>query len=122
MCLPGPSQIFREQLSKLCEAIEADPLRIANKLIANGLIAPNISKNIKSMSGTAYDKADAIVEELQRQLEADSNQVQFLVKISNFLIAQADKPLKDIGNKMMKQIKEWIIQHTYLYIQIEHYT
>ena len=60
------------------------------------------------MSGTAYDKADAIVEELQRQLEAlaDSNQVQFLVKICSFLIAQADKPLKDIGNEMMKQIRE----------------
>ena len=81
-------------------------MRIANKLNADGLIAPNIRKNIKSMSGTAYDKADAVVEELQRQLEADSNQVQFLVKICSFLIAQADKPLKDIGNEMIKQIRE----------------
>ena len=98
--------MFRKQSAKLCKAIEANPLRIANELNADGLIAPNIRKDIKSMSGTAYDKADAIVGELQRQLEADSNQVQFLVKICNFLLAQADKPLKDIGNEMMKQIRE----------------
>ena len=98
--------MFQKQFAKLCKAIEANPLRIANELNADGLIAPNIRKDIKSMSGTAYDKADAIVEELQRQLEANSNQVQFLVKICNFLITQADKPLRDIGNEMMKQIRE----------------
>lgn len=101
--------MFRKQSAKLCKAIEANPLRIANELNADELIAPNIKKDIKSMNGTAYDKADAIVEELQRQLEADSNQVQFLVKICSFLKMQADNPLKDIGNEMMKQIREWII-------------
>ena len=56
------------------------------------------------MSGTAYDKADTIVEELQRQIDADSNPVQFLIKISKFLQNQKDKALKDIGNEIMEQL------------------
>ena len=94
------------QSANLCDAIEADPLRVANRLNACRLIAPSIKKDIKSMSGTAYDKADAIVEELQRQIDADSNPVEFLRKISSFLKKQTDKTLKEIGDEIMNQLSQ----------------
>ena len=53
------------------------------------------------MNGTAYDKANKIVMELQRQIVADDNPVQFLRQICNVLIKQEDKILNNIGTKMM---------------------
>ena len=93
------------QSAKLCEAIEADPLRVANGLNADELIGPNVRKNIKG-SGSLYDKADTIVEELQRQIEADSNPIQLLKKISSFLQNQSDKTLNKIGNEIFKQLSQ----------------
>lgn len=100
-----PSEIFRTHSANLCDAIEADPLRIVNRLNAAKLIAPNIQKDVKSMSGTSYDKADKIVEEIQRQLDANNSPVEFLTKICEFLQQQTDSILIDIGNKMMTQLQ-----------------
>ena len=94
------------QSAKLCEAIEADPLRVANELNADELIGSNVRKNIKGMTGTSYDKADTIVEELRRQIEADSNPIQLLKKISSFLQNQSDKTLNKIGNEIFKQLSQ----------------
>ena len=57
------------------------------------------------MSGTSYDKADKIVEEIQRQLDANSSPTEFLIKICEFLQQQTDSILIDIGNKMMTQLQ-----------------
>ena len=42
---------------------------------------------------------------MQRQLDANSSPVEFLTKICEFLQQQTDSTLKDIGNKMMTQLK-----------------
>ena len=56
------------------------------------------------MNGTNYGKADKIVGELQRQLDANSSPVEFLTKICEFLQQQTDSILKDIGEKIMSQL------------------
>ena len=73
----GPSEIFRVHSASLCNAIEADPLRIVNSLIAEKLLSSHVRYDITSMNGTAYDKANKIVGELQRQIIANDNPVQF---------------------------------------------
>ena len=45
--------------AKLCYAFEDDPLRIANRFNADGLIASSkYQEDIKSMNGTVHDKSD----------------------------------------------------------------
>lgn len=100
----NPSGIFRKQFDKLCDAIEADPLCVANRLNADRLIGPNIRNDVTSMTGTAYEKANKIVGEIQNRLDADNNPVQLLLKICYFLQKQGDKILVDIGDKMMSQL------------------
>ena len=56
------------------------------------------------MTGTAYEKANKIVIELQRQLNADDNPDGFFKKISEFLESQSDRTLKKIGEKMKNSI------------------
>lgn len=97
-------QIFRNHSSDLCDAIEADPLRIVNQLNANDLIAPTVQRDIKSMSSNNYDKADKIVEEIRRQLKANSSPADYLMKICLFLQKQSDNVLRVIGSKMMSQL------------------
>ena len=52
----------------------------------------NKSECSKIMNGTAYDKANKIVGELQRQIVTNDNPVQFLRQIC-VLIKQEDKTL-----------------------------
>ena len=57
------------------------------------------------MSGRAYDKANEIIQELQRKLDADKeNSVQYLEGICIFLQKQKDTTLKNIGEKMKKEL------------------
>ena len=100
----NPSGIFRKHSSKLCNAIEADFLRIANGLNADELISPYIINNVTTMTGTAYERANIIVRDIQRKLDADDDPVQLLLKICDFLQKQGDKILIDIGDKMMSQL------------------
>ena len=51
-----------------------------------------------------YDKADIIVEKLQRQIDDDEHPIELLKKICDFLLEQTDESLKDIGTKMMSQL------------------
>ena len=67
----NPFKIFQTHSSKLCDAFEADPLRIVNGLIADDLISSNLRKDISSMSGKSYDKASNIIDEIQRHLQYD---------------------------------------------------
>ena len=103
------SDIFRTHSADLCKAIEAGPLRIANELNADNLIAPNILSDVRSMSGNNFDKADKIVGEMDRQLNANSDPVEFLNKICELLQQQTDSTLKDIGIKMMSRLNcQWL--------------
>lgn len=102
MIICDPSEIFQVHSAKLCDGFEANPLRSVNNLTAERLLPPHVKKDVGSMSGvTPYQKASKIVEELERQLEADSNPAEFLGKICNFLIKQTYKTLKDIGIEIM---------------------
>ena len=102
MQLLDPLKLFRDQFANLCNAIEASPLRIANELLANELISPNIQRNVASMTGTSYDKASIIVGEMWRKLGAAKSQDSFLRRICEFLLLQADKTLRDIGDSMIR--------------------
>ena len=54
------------------------------------------------MSGNAYDKADKIVNELQRQVKEKG--IDFLKPICDFLLNQ-NQVLKDISIRMKRQLK-----------------
>ena len=59
-----------------------------------------MQKDVTSMTGTAYEKANKIVTEIQRQLDNDDNPAQFLTNFCDFLIKQENKILKVIGTEM----------------------
>ena len=103
-CKRNASEIFQSQFAYLCDAVEANPLRIVNKLISAGLIAPYIRNDVTTMTGTAYDRANRIVAEIQRLLDADDYPDKFLGKICDFLRKRTDKTLKIIGGKMKKEL------------------
>lgn len=100
-----PSDIFRNQSAKLCDAIEVDYLRIAKGLEAKNLIAPNCLKDVQNaIGGNAYERATKLVAEMQRLLDADNDRKTFLTKICEFLQEQADLTLKKIGKEMKEQL------------------
>ena len=102
-----PSGIFQVHSASLCNAIEADHLRIVNSLIAKRLLPSHIRNDITSMNGTAYDKASKIVEKLQAKLNIDQNSDQILRQICDVLGEQEDKTLSNIGGKMLKLLPQF---------------
>ena len=97
-----PSDIFRTQSAKLCDAFESDPVRIARCLDAKKLIAPHVLKDVSSArSGTDYEKANKIVSEIQRQLDAYDDPDEFFMKICNFLKDDKDDTISAIGIAMI---------------------
>ena len=97
--------ILRAQSAKLCDAFETRSIRIAEGLNAEGLIAPHVLKDLKSTKYSNYEKGSNIVQEMQRQLEADDHPDKILERICGFLQEQ-DKTLQNIGAKMMDQLKK----------------
>ena len=98
-----PSDIFRTHSAKLCDAFESDPIRIATCLNAKKLIAPHVLKDVSSMrSGqTDYEKANKIVSEIQRQLDAYDDPDQFFTNICDFLKDDKDETIRVIGIAMI---------------------
>ena len=82
--------------------MDANPHRIVNKLVSADLLPTCAKEDVKSTTDV-YDKADKIVEKLQRQINDDEHPID-LLKICNFLLEQTDKTLKEIGTKMMSQL------------------
>ena len=97
-----PSEIFLEQFADICDAIVVKPLPIVNQLLSAKLISLNFKEDVKSMSGDDYDKADNVVNELQRQV--DKKGIEFLKSVCDFLLKQNNE-LKDIGMKMRCQLE-----------------
>ena len=97
-----PSEIFREYFADICDAIEVKPLSFVNQLYSAKLILLNFKKDVESMSGEAYDKANKIVNELQRQVEEKG--IEFLKATCDSLLKQNNE-LKDIGMKMKCQLE-----------------
>ena len=56
------------------------------------------------MTGTAFDRANIIVREIERKLDADDDPVQYLKDICNFLQKYNEKTLKKIGSTMKRQL------------------
>ena len=96
-----PSEIFLDYFADICEAIEVKPLFIVNRLLTARLISSNFKDDVQSMSGDAYDKADKVVNELQRQVKEKG--MEFLKAICEFLLNQ-NHTLKDIGIRMKCQL------------------
>ena len=97
-----PSKIFLVYFADICEAIEVKPLFIVNRLLSTNLVSSNFKEDVQSMSGDAYDKADKIVNELQRQVKEKG--IDFLKAICDFLLNQ-NHTLRDIGTRMKCQLK-----------------
>ena len=101
--------ILRAQSAKLCNAFETRSIHIAEGLNAEGLIAPHVLKDLKGTQNSNFEKASNIVQEMQRQLEANDHPDSVLEKICGFLQEQ-DKTLQNIGAEMMDQLKKIISQ------------
>ena len=100
----NPSEVFQIHSADLCDILaDANPHRIVNKLVSAKLLSACAKEDVKSTTDL-YDKADIIVEKLQRQIDDDEHPIELLKKICGFLIEQTDKSLKDIGTKMMSQL------------------
>ena len=97
-----PSEIFLDYFADICEAIEVKPFLIVNRLLTARLISPTFKEDVKSMSGDNYDKADKIVNELQRQVKEIG--IEFLKAVCDFLLNQ-NHTLKDIGTRMKCQLE-----------------
>ena len=108
-----PSEIFLDYFGDICEAIEVKPLPIVNRLLTARLISSNCKDDVESMSGDAYDKADKIVNELQRQVKEKG--IKYLQAICDFLLKQ-NHMLKNIGTRMKHQLESERLYHTTLYI------
>ena len=76
---------------------------MVNKLVSAQLLPSHIKEDVKS-TADVYDKADKIVENLQRLIDVDECSIELLKKICYFLLEQTDKTLKEIGTKMMSQL------------------
>ena len=100
-----PSEIFLDYFADICDAIEVKPISIVNRLFTARLISFNFKEDVKSMSGDDYDKADKIVNELQRQVEEKG--IEFLKALCDFLLKQYQE-LKDIGTRMKSQLESKI--------------
>ena len=99
-------KIFQTHSADLCDAIEADPLCIVNRLISFQLIAPNIRKDITNMNGGAYEKANKIVLSIENHLKANSDPVKYIQKFCDFLQNKVeDEILNNIGAKIMTNLQ-----------------
>ena len=97
-----PSEIFLDYYADICDAIEVNLLRIIIRLLTARLISSDFKEDVQRMSGDAYDKADKIVDELQRQVKEKG--IDFLKAICDFLLNQ-NHTLRDIGTRMKCQLE-----------------
>ena len=98
------SKIFRIHSADLCDIIvDANPHRMVNRLVSADLLPQDMKEDVRSTTDV-YDKADKIVEKLQRMIDDNKNPIELLKKICDFLSEQNDKTLKEIGAKMMSQL------------------
>ena len=106
-----PSDIFLDYFADVCEAIEVKPMFIVNRLVTARLISLSFKKDVESMSGDDYDKANKVVNELQQQVEEKG--IEFLKALCDFLLKQ-NQELKDIGTRMKSQLESETFYHTTL--------
>ena len=96
------SEIFLDYYADICDAIEVNLLRIVIRLLTARLISSNFKDDVESMSGDAYDKANKVVNELQRQVKEKG--IDFLKAICDFLLNQ-NHALRDVGTRMKCQLE-----------------
>ena len=106
-----PSEIFLDYFADICDAIEVKPLSIVNRLYTARFISLNFKKDVESMSGDNYDKANKVVNELQQQVEEKG--IEFLKAVCDFLLKQ-NHELKVIGTRMKSQLESETFYYTIL--------
>ena len=104
-----PLKIFLEYFTDICEAIQVKPLVTVNRLITARLISSNFKKDVESMSGDNYDKANKIVNKLQQQVEEKG--IVYLKAICDFFLEQ-DHVLQNIGARIKSQLESETHYHT----------
>ena len=108
-----PSEVFREYFGDICDVIEVKPLSIVNRLYSANLISFDFKADVENMSGDAYDKANKVVNELQRLVKEKG--IEILQAICDFFLKQ-NHMLKDIGLRMKHQLESERLYCTTLYI------
>ena len=97
-------KIFRVHSADLCDIIvDSNPHHMVNRLVSADLLPREIKEDVKNTTDV-YDKADKIVEKLQRMIDDNEDLIELLKKTCDFLSKQNDKTLKEIGAKMMSQL------------------
>ena len=100
-------EIFQKYSAKLRRAFGADPTRVASELHAAFLIEFDIKNDVRTLTGTAHNKADLLVDNLQSNLENDDNSNELLRKICDCLQNKIkDKVINKIGADMEKALGE----------------
>ena len=84
---------------------------IVNRLLTARLISLDFKKDVESMSGDDYDKANKVVNELQQLVNEKG--IESLKAICDFLLKQ-NRELKDIGTRMKSQLESENFYHTTL--------
>ncbi|XP_019860457.1 PREDICTED: uncharacterized protein LOC109588785 [Amphimedon queenslandica] len=99
-----PKEILQEYSAKLSKAIAADVSNVVNALFSNDLIPEGTREYVMTVVGVATaDKADRVMTDVIRQLEASLDERQYLVDVCNILIQQG-AAMKKIGNFMLKEL------------------
>lgn len=100
-------KIFQSYSAKLRKAFEADPPRVASELHSAFLIEFSIKKDVRTLSGTALNRADLLVDNLQSKLENNDNPDDFLRQICDCLQNKIeDNVVNKIGADMRKSLEE----------------
>ena len=104
-----PKKLFRYHSANLTNAIADNLYNTANGLYAKGLI-PQQAKDEALLIGliTNYVKATNLISVLQRQLEASSDQHNFLIKICNIFIEQEGGAQADIAKTILQELGKYI--------------
>ena len=97
-----PLKIFLEYFGDICEAIRIKLLPVINLFLATRLISFDLKNDVQSMSDDAYDKAEKVVNKLQRQVKEKG--IDFFKVICDSLLNQ-NHALKDIGIRMKCQLQ-----------------
>ena len=98
-------KIFQSYSAKLRRAFAADPPRVASELHSAFLIEFSIKNDVRTLTGTAHDKADLLVDNLQMKLENNDNPDDFLRKICDCLQYKIkDNVINKIGADMRKSL------------------
>ena len=90
-------KIFQAHSTDLCDIIiDANPHCMVNRLVISAdLLSQDIKVDVKNTTDV-YNKADKIVEKLQRMIDDNEDPIELLKKTCDFLLKENDKTLREL--------------------------